>query len=60
MREKGFTQEVVLQMLLQCTPQVPNEQSERDWQRYAERATAYAFGVAGDVKLAQSAALREE
>jgi hypothetical protein len=60
MREKGFTQEVVLQTILQCASQHQPEQTERDWRRYAERATAYAFGVAGDIKLAQSAALREE
>jgi hypothetical protein len=35
-------------------------QDARDWRRYAERVTAYAFGVAGDVKLAQAAAYREE
>jgi hypothetical protein len=60
MREKGFTQEAVRQTILQCAPHAQGEQTERDWRRYAERATAYAFGVAGDVKLAQSAALREE
>jgi hypothetical protein len=60
MREKGFTQELVLQTILQCAPPAQGEQTERDWRRYAERATAYAFGVAGDIKLAQSAALREE
>jgi hypothetical protein len=60
MREKGFTQEDVLQTILQCAPQIQGGQTERDWRRYAERATAYAFGVAGDIKLAKSAALREE
>jgi hypothetical protein len=60
MREKGFTQDVVLQTILQCASQHQPEQTERDWRRYAERATAYAFGVAGDVKLARSAALRME
>jgi hypothetical protein len=60
MREKGFTQEVVRQTILQCAPKAQGEQTERDWRRYAERATAYAFGVAGDIKLAQSAALLEE
>jgi hypothetical protein len=60
MREKGFTQELVLQTILQCAPQTQSGQTERDWRRYAERATAYAFSVAGDIKLARSAALREE
>jgi hypothetical protein len=60
MREKGFTQELVRQTILQCAPQAQSEQTERDWRRYAERATDYAFGVAGDIKLAKSAAYREE
>jgi hypothetical protein len=60
MREKGFTQEAVLRTILQCAPQVQNKQTGRDWRRYAERATAYAFGVVGDVKLAKGAALLEE
>jgi hypothetical protein len=42
-----------------CAPEDASEQPDRDWRRYAERATAYAFGVAGDVKLAQGAADRE-
>jgi hypothetical protein len=60
MREKGFSREVVFKTILRYTLQEQDEQTSRDWQRYAERATAYAFGVAGDVKLARSAVLREE
>jgi hypothetical protein len=60
MREKGFKREVVLEMIARCAPQHQPKQTERDWRRYAERATAYAFGVAGDVKLAKGAAYREE
>ena len=33
---------------------------ERDWRCYAERATACAFGIAGDMVLAQSAAMKEK
>jgi hypothetical protein len=60
MREKGFTRDVILETLVQCAPQHQPEQAERDWHRYAERATAYAFGMAGDLKLVQSAAYRKE
>ena len=60
MREKGFQREVVLETIAQCAPQAQSEQTERDWRRYAERATAHAFGVAGDVRLARVAVLREE
>jgi hypothetical protein len=60
MREKGFTREVILETLLQYAPQAQPDQKERDWQRYAERATAYAFGMAGDLKLAWGAVYNEE
>jgi hypothetical protein len=60
MREKGFIREVVLETLEQCAPQHQPGQEGRDWRRYAERATGYAFGVAGDMKLAWGAAYREE
>ncbi|MDR1776670.1 MAG: hypothetical protein LBR31_02415 [Desulfovibrio sp.] len=60
MREKGFTREVVLATILQCAAQEQTGRPDRDWRRYAERTTAYAFGTAGDVKLAQSAVLRGE
>jgi hypothetical protein len=60
MREKGFKREVVLETIRQCAPHGQKEQTERDWRRYAERATAYAFGVAGDIKLARAAAYLEE
>jgi hypothetical protein len=60
MREKGFKRETVLEAILQCAPQAQEGQDARDWRRYAERVTVYAFGVAGDMKLAQVAAYREE
>jgi hypothetical protein len=60
MREKGFKREVVLETLEQCAPQHQPEQTGRDWRRYAERATVYAFGVDGDMKLAWGAAYLEE
>jgi hypothetical protein len=60
MREKGFKREVVLETIAQCAPQHQSRQTERDWRRYAERATAYAFGVAGDAKLAKGATYLEE
>ena len=60
MREKGFKRKIVLETIAQYAPQGQEGQTERDWRRYAERATAYAFGVAGDVKLARAAAYLEE
>jgi hypothetical protein len=60
MREKGFKREVVLETIARCAPQHQLGQTKRDWRRYAERATAYAFGVAGDIKLARATAYLEE
>jgi hypothetical protein len=60
MRDKGFYREVVLETILQCAPRGQKEQTERDWRRYAERATSYAFGVGGDIKLARAATYLEE
>jgi hypothetical protein len=60
MREKGFNRETVLEAIFQCAPQAQERQDARDWRRYAERATTYAFGITGDMKLAQAAAYREE
>jgi hypothetical protein len=60
MREKGFKREVVFETIFRYALQEQGEQTDRDWRRYAERATAYAFGMAGDVKLARSTILREE
>ena len=59
MRNKGFTRDAIQNAIFQCAPEGQPTQPERDWQRYAERATAYAFGIAGDIVLARSAAVKE-
>jgi hypothetical protein len=59
MRNKGFTREAVQKAIFQCAQEGHPTQPERDWQRYAERATAYAFGIAGDITLAHAATERE-
>jgi hypothetical protein len=60
MRNNGFMREAVRAAIFQCAPEGQPGQPERDWQRYAERATAYAFGLAGDVTLACAAVEREK
>ncbi|MCL2123072.1 MAG: MarR family transcriptional regulator, partial [Desulfovibrionaceae bacterium] len=59
MRNKGFTREVVLETIFRCAQEGQPMQPERGWRRYAERATASAFGIAGDMVLARGAASRE-
>jgi hypothetical protein len=50
LRATGHSREDVAETMRQNAPE---DQTEiRDWNRYAERATAYAFGVAGDLELA--------
>ncbi len=60
LRASGYGQEAVADTILQCGPTIrasrqghPKRET-RDWQRYAERTAAYAFGVAGDVALARN------
>lgn len=53
MRKVGFTREVVEDTLFQCAPQTWSEPIERDWRRYAQRTTACAFGMEGDIRLAR-------
>ena len=49
MRSNGHSQEDVTQAICQCAPAMRGVGDERrDWQRYAERTAAYAFGIAGD------------
>ena len=60
MRKEGFSREAVLETILLYAQEGQPPQPERDWQRYAERATASAFGIAGDMVLARGAAEREK
>lgn len=52
MRKAGFTRDVVEDTLFLCAPQTWPEQIDRDWRRYAQRMTACAFGIEGDMRLA--------
>ena len=57
LRASGHSQEVVADTILQCAPTIRQngpKRETRNWQRYAERTAAYAFGVAGDVALARN------
>lgn len=57
LRATGHSQEAVADTILQCAPiigQGGKKRETRDWHRYAERTAAYAFGVAGDLTLAEN------
>lgn len=54
----SFSRELIVDTLARCLPEAQPGQPERNWRRYAERITAYAFGVMGDVQLAHGAASR--
>ena len=60
MRKEGFSREAVADTIFQCIPEDQPGQPERNWRRYAERITAYAFGIAGDMVLARGAAVKEK
>lgn len=62
LRANGHSQEAVTEALIQCAPIIRHDRPKkehRNWQRYAERTTAYAFGMAGDLTLAKNEHLRE-
>lgn len=54
LRANGHNPQAVAETILQCAPTIREKNEGRDWQRYAERTAAYAFGVAGDVALARN------
>ena len=57
LRANGHSQEAVAATILQCAPTIRsgrNRHESRNWQRYAERTAAYAFGMAGDLALAKN------
>ena len=53
MRSTGHSREDVADTIRHCDPKERGGE-KRDWNRYAERTVAYAFGVPGDVELAKS------
>ena len=54
MRATGHSRQDVADVIHQCAPGIRKIKEGRNWQRYAERTAAYAFGVAGDVALARN------
>ena len=60
MRKEGFVRETVTDTIAHRAPEEQPGQPERNWQRYAERITAYVFGIAGDMVLARGAAAKEK
>ena len=57
LRANGHSLQAVAETIRQCAPSIRQGRAKnegRDWHRYAERTTAYAFGVAGDVALARN------
>jgi hypothetical protein len=60
MRVTGHSRKAVELAVRQCAPRKHEVVESRDWRRYAERTAAYAFGVAGDVELAQCVKLIEQ
>ena len=62
LRANGHSPQAVTEALLQCAPIIRHDRPKkeyRNWQRYAERTTAYAFGIGGDMALAKNERLRE-
>ena len=54
LRATGHDQQSVVDAIRECGPTIREKNEGRNWQRYAERTAAYAFGVAGDVALAKN------
>ena len=54
LRATGHSQQTVAEAVRECGPSIREKNEGRNWQRYAERTAAYAFGVAGDVALARN------
>ncbi len=48
---EGHSREAVSEDIRRSTPELRKEE-QRDWRRYAARTTAYAFGLGGDMELA--------
>lgn len=55
MRANGHSRESVETAIRACAPTIRETPVGRNWQRYAERTAAYAFGPAGDRDLIRNA-----
>jgi hypothetical protein len=60
MRSEGFTREVVEDAIYHHVPEDRHDLPEQNRWRYAERITAHAFGIAGDVQFAQGSAEKKK
>ena len=58
LRAEGYSRADVPEAVRHCAPELSNGE-KRDWNRYAERTAAYAFGVAGDVELARTPRMKQ-
>ena len=59
MRSNGHSREVVEETIRVCAPTIREKQTGRNWQRYAERTSDYAFGPAGDRDLMRNGRYRD-
>ena len=58
LRSNGHSQEEVEEAIRACAPAIRQRRAGRNWQRYAERTAAYAFGYAGDRDMERNARYR--
>ena len=58
LRSNGHSQEEVEEAIRACAPAIRKRRAGRNWQRYAERTAAYAFGYAGDRDMDRNARYR--
>ena len=59
LRSNGHSREAVEETIHACAPTIRETQAGRNWQRYAERTAAYAFGPAGDRDMVRNERYRE-
>lgn len=55
LRFNGHSQEAVAETIRTCAPSIRGSGAKRNWERYAERTAAYAFGYAGDRDIERTA-----
>ncbi len=59
LRSNSHSWESVEETIRACAPTIRENQTGRNWQRYAERTVDYAFGIAGDRDLMRNERYRE-
>ncbi len=60
LRSNGHSQKEVEETLRACAPAIRERRAGRNWQRYAERTAAYAFGHAGDRDMERNVRYQED